>query len=77
MTGDTETGVKKGAVKVVTLGEEKTPLAAAPFEESVRLSWWWLLLIAVFGAAGKAMYEKHKEKVEARQQARNKDNEDR
>ncbi len=38
-----------------------SPLAAAPINEET-LSWWWLLIIAVLGGAGYAMYKKFQTK---------------
>lgn len=38
-----------------------SPLAATPINEEA-IGWWWLLLIAVFGATGYSMYKKHQEK---------------
>lgn len=39
--------------------DEETPLAAAPVE---KMSWWWLLVVALFGATGYEMYRKHQAK---------------
>ena len=47
----------------VELEENKTPLAATPFdEERENMNWWWLILVVLLGATGTAMYENHKKK---------------
>ena len=51
-----------GVKKLVRIEENQVPLADMPFESDDNISWWWLLVIALFGAAGKAMYENHKRK---------------
>ena len=57
---------KKELVDALTkIGNNEVPLADMPFETDDNISWWWLLVIALFGAAGKAMYENHKRKEEA------------
>ncbi|MCR5032653.1 MAG: hypothetical protein K6A92_07315 [Lachnospiraceae bacterium] len=33
-------------------------------DETKQMSWWWLLIVAALGATGKALYEKHKEKMQ-------------
>ncbi|MCR5287036.1 MAG: hypothetical protein K6D93_03710 [Saccharofermentans sp.] len=54
-----------GSGKIVRIENNQVPLADIPFETDDNISWWWLLVIALFGAAGKAMYENHKRKEEA------------
>lgn len=58
--------------EVVTIEDEEVPLAENPFaeestENGVKPSWWWLLIILLLGEAGRELYKKHKEKVEAKQ----------
>lgn len=43
----------------VTIEDAETPLAAAPIE---KMSWWWLLIVALLGATGYEMYRKHQAK---------------
>lgn len=52
--GKAETGV--------VVEDEETPLAA-PIEEQSRMSWWWLILIAVLGVTGEEMYRRHRKKA--------------
>jgi len=54
-----------GIKKLVKIEDNETPLADMPFESDDNISWWWLLVIALLGATGKAMYENHKRKEEA------------
>ena len=56
---------KEESGKIVRIADNKVPLAEMPFEADDNISWWWLLVIALFGAAGKAMYENHKRREEA------------
>ena len=51
-----------GVKRLVRIEDNEVPLAQMPFEEDDNISWFWLLVIALFGAAGKAMYENHKRK---------------
>lgn len=46
----------------VVVEDEETPLAG-PVEEQSKMSWWWLLLIAVLGVTGEEMYRRHRKKV--------------
>jgi len=62
---------KKNNKKGVRVADPVTPLAAMPEEDGFSMNWWWLLVIALLGATGKKMYDEHKKKVEAREQARN------
>ncbi len=54
-----------GVKKLVRIEDNQVPLSDMTFESDDNISWWWLLVIALFGAAGKAMYENHKRKEEA------------
>ena len=47
----------------LVIEDEETPLAA-PIEEQGRMSWWWLLLIAVLGVTGEEMYRRHRKKMQ-------------
>ena len=58
--------LRKNNGKLVKIENNEIPLAAMPTEEGLSMNWWWLLVIALLGATGKAMYENHKKKVEAR-----------
>ncbi|MBQ2610298.1 MAG: hypothetical protein II586_08070, partial [Butyrivibrio sp.] len=58
--------IKKANGKLVRLEDNEVPLAAMPVEDGIEMSWWWILIIALLGATGKAMYENHKQKVEAK-----------
>ena len=54
------------SAEVRQIEDEETPLADLDLEtEKSRMSWWWLLIIAVCGATGYEMYKKHKKKMEA------------
>jgi hypothetical protein len=54
----------------LTIEDEDTALAAVPIGEK-KISWWWLLIIAVMGATGYEMYKKHREKQMAEENANN------
>ena len=48
----------------VKLVEDEVPLASAPTDvEKEGMSWWWLVIVTLLGAAGVTMYENHKKKV--------------
>ena len=47
----------------LTIEDEEVPLAAAPVAKE-KMSWWWLLIVALIGATGYEMYKKHQEKKE-------------
>ena len=55
----------EGTKKLVKIEENEVPLAEIPFETDDNISWWWLLVIALLGATGKAMYENYRNKEEA------------
>lgn len=55
---------------LVKLEENEIPLADMPFEDDSEMNLWWLLLIALFGAAGKKMYDDYKKKQEEANAAR-------
>ena len=57
--------------KLVRLENGVLPLAAMPdVEDGVEMSWWWILVIFLFGATGKAMYDKYMKKAEAEGEAK-------
>ena len=56
LAGDIEDTVDAVAT---TIEDGETPLAAAPVE---KMSWWWLLIVALLGATGYEMYRKHQAK---------------
>lgn len=54
---------------IVAIEDEETPLAAG-VDADAKVSWWWLLIIALLGATGYKMYKDHqKRKEEATQEA--------
>ena len=72
-----KTVVKPAAKKTVAqkgkkIADPETPLAATPFvdEDGMKIPWIWLLIIAALGAVGKKMYDEHKKKVQAEEQAK-------
>ncbi len=44
--------------------DSEVPLATMPTEEGTKMNWWWLLIIAILGATGRALYEEHKKAAE-------------
>ena len=58
--------LKKNNSKIMKIEDNEIPLAAMPAEDRVSMNWWWILIVALLGATGKAMYENHKKKVEER-----------
>ena len=57
---------KKNNQSLVKVEDPKVPLAKGPADvEDEQMNWWWLLVIALFGVVGKAMYEEHKRKANA------------
>lgn len=72
-----KTVVKPAAKKTVAqkgkkIADPETPLAATPFidEDGMKIPWIWLLIIAALGAVGKKMYDEHKKKVMAEEEAK-------
>ena len=72
-----KTVVKPAAKKTVAqkgkkIANPETPLAATPFvdEDGMKIPWIWLLIIAALGAVGKKMYDEHKKKVQAEEEAK-------
>ena len=58
-----------GTKKNVRIADNMIPLAQMP-SETDSISWWWLLIIALFGATGKAMYENYKNRKEEEAQTK-------
>lgn len=54
--------------ETVTIADEETPLADSMEEQTKKMSWWWLLIVAVLGATGYEMYKKHEEKKKLAEQ---------
>lgn len=54
----------KGIVKITD--DDPALAGTIPVEESAQMSWCWLFLIALFGAAGKAMYNKYRERKQTK-----------
>lgn len=53
---------------IVAIEDEETPLAAGVGADA-KMSWWWLLIVALFGAAGYKMYKDHQKKKEETQES--------
>jgi len=53
---------------IVAIEDEETPLAAGVSADG-KMSWWWLLIIALLGATGYKMYKDHQKKKEEAQEA--------
>lgn len=51
----------KEDVALVELEEESVPLAAMDISQE-KMSWWWLLIVALLGATGYKMYKNYQEK---------------
>lgn len=63
-SSDEKVKTPKASKKAVKLEKDEVPLASAPEAlAKENMNWWWLLLIALLGATGVTMYEKHKKKV--------------
>ncbi len=54
-----------GTKKLVKIEDNEIPLAEMPYETDGSISWFWLLVITLLGATGKAMYENYMNKEEA------------
>lgn len=52
--------------KMVEINDSEVPLAGSLDVEEDGMSWWWLLIVALLGATGTAMYEKHKKNKAAK-----------
>lgn len=52
--------------KKVEINDSEVPLAGSLDVEEDGMSWWWLLIVALLGATGTAMYEKHKKNKAAK-----------
>lgn len=58
-----ETKAEPESQETIQLDDEATPLADIIVEdEQTKMSWWWLLIVALLGATGYEMYKKHNEK---------------
>lgn len=73
-TTKTESAEKKqdGVQQLKKLADEVLPLSDTPFDLSdptdpSKIPWWWLVVIAVLGAAGIKAYNDYKKKQEAKQ----------
>ena len=53
---------------MVAIEDEETPLAAG-MDDDGKMSWWWLLIVALLGATGYAMYRNYQNKKEEAQEA--------
>ena len=70
--GSIETDMIDEGENLVRLEDGAVPLAEMSNlmgEDSVELNWWWSLIITLFGAAGKAMYDRNRKRKEARVKA--------
>lgn len=61
-------GAEEVEPAIVAIEDEETPLAAG-VEADAKMSWWWLLIIALLGATGYKMYKDHQKKKEEAQEA--------
>lgn len=62
-------GAEEDETAIVAIEDEETPLAAGSGADG-KMSWWWLLIVALLGATGYKMYKDHqKKKEEAAQEA--------
>lgn len=62
-------GAEDDETAIVAIEDEETPLAAGSGADG-KMSWWWLLIVALLGATGYKMYKDHqKKKEEAAQEA--------
>jgi hypothetical protein len=74
--GDDATPKAAPQEEVTTIGTQEAPLASSIEEvvstgqarQPVKKSFWWLIIIALLGATGEAMYEKHMAKKEEEQE---------
>ena len=58
----------KGEGDLVTIKDGQTALSGTLGDsgaDAKAMPWWWVMFIAIFGAAGREMYKKHLEKQEA------------
>lgn len=55
----------------ITITDEETPLVAIADEDQEKMSWWWLLIVAVLGATGYELYKKHQQKKAEQAQQQN------
>ena len=62
-TDDIEDTQEKETEEVTDIEEEEVPLAPAE-QEHGKMSWWWLLIVAICGATGYEMYRRHQKKLE-------------
>ena len=59
--------------ETVNLSETKVPQTDKAPVETDKISWLWLLIIALLGATGKKMYDEHQKKIAAKAEANNLD----
>jgi hypothetical protein len=59
--GNDENGGNIGDIELITINDAGSPLAAQPIDEE-KISWWWLIIIAILGATGYELYKRHREK---------------
>ena len=62
-TDDIEDTQEKETEEFTDIEEEEVPLAPAEQEQG-KMSWWWLLIVAICGATGYEMYRRHQKKLE-------------
>ena len=52
------------AIKPVKIADNGVPLADITAEDRATMNWWWLLIVFLFGATGKKMYDEHVKRKE-------------
>ncbi len=59
-----------GTKKIVRIENNMIHLSQMPnLDEAQKMNWWWLLVIALFGATGKKMYDNYKANKEDKEEA--------
>lgn len=56
-------GEEKPDGQSVVIEDADVPLATIPAEREPKMNWWWLIIIAVLGSTGRAIYENYKEQT--------------
>ena len=62
---DLETEEAEDEGDLTEVADEEVPLAGLDLEqEKNKMSWWWLLIVAICGVTGYEMYRRHKKNQE-------------
>ncbi len=56
------------SIKEYEEAQKAVPLADITAEDKAAMNWWWLLIIFLFGATGKKMYDEHVKRKEEKAQ---------